>query len=62
MLAPQGLLNENDATVSVVLPDTRAASELATADVIEEIIGDEILSTTDAVNQLVESRTEWGQP
>jgi cytochrome c2 len=63
MLAPEGLLDENDVTVSVVLPATPAAqAQLATADVIEEINGDEIRSTTDAVNQLFESRTEWGQP
>jgi cytochrome c2 len=65
-IAERGLLHENDATISVVLPETRAAAAgLMSADVIEFIGGAANGSSEDRVTsqqvafQFLLDRTEW---
>jgi cytochrome c2 len=58
-VAERGLLDENDATISVVLPQTRAAmAGLMSADVIEYVGDAHIDGTGDAVRYLLD-RAEW---
>lgn len=62
-LAQRGMLNDNDATVSVVLPETAAAvSGLMSTDVLEQINGVKILDRAQAVDILTSEITKWGQP
>jgi hypothetical protein len=58
-IAERGLLEEDDATVNVVLPETRAAlGGLMSADVLEFVGDAKIVSQEDAFQYLV-GRTEW---
>jgi cytochrome c551/c552 len=61
-LAPRGLFDHDDPTVSVVLPESPAAlAGLRTGDVIKEIAGGRIGSRSIAATALVEMPS-WGQP
>lgn len=61
-LAPRGLFDHDDPTVSVVVPESPAAlAGLQTGDVISEIAGGRIGSRSIAVTALVEMPS-WGQP
>jgi hypothetical protein len=61
-LAPRGLFRAEDATVSVVLPESPAAEAgLMAGDVIEEVGGGKTLARQVAVASLVET-TQWGKP
>jgi cytochrome c2 len=58
-IAERGLLDEDDAAVNVVLPETRAAlAGLISADVLEFVGDAKIVSQEDAFRYLV-GRTEW---
>jgi cytochrome c551/c552 len=58
-IAERGLLEEDDAAVNVVLPETRAAlAGLMSADVLEFVGDAKIVSQADAFRYLVD-RTEW---
>ena len=58
-IAERGLLSENDATISVVFPERRAAvAGLMSADVIEFIGDAKIKSGQEAIGYLI-NRTEW---
>jgi cytochrome c551/c552 len=60
--APRGLFRAEDATVSVVLPESPAAEAgLMAGDVIEEVAGGKTLARQVAVTSLVET-TQWGKP
>jgi cytochrome c551/c552 len=61
-LAPRGLFDHDDPTVSVVVPESPAAiAGLRTGDVIEQIAGGPIGSRSIAATALVEMPS-WGQP
>ncbi len=61
-LAPRGLFDHDDPTVSVVVPESPAAlAGLRTGDVIKEIAGGRIGSRSIATTALVEMPS-WGQP
>jgi cytochrome c551/c552 len=61
-LAPRGLFDHDDPTVSVVAPESPAAlAGLRTGDVIEEVAGGRVGSRSIAATALVEMPS-WGQP
>ncbi|HUY34832.1 MAG TPA: hypothetical protein VMV69_18950 [Pirellulales bacterium] len=61
-LAKQGLFDRNDATISVVRPDSFAAdAQLLTGDVIEMINGVKIIDRPRALHYLLEN-VHWGRP
>jgi hypothetical protein len=61
-LAPRGLFDHDDPTVSVVVPESPAAiAGLRSGDVIEEIAGGRARSRSIAATSLVEMPS-WGQP
>ncbi len=58
-LSDEGLINADDATVSVVLPETRAAiAGLTTADVIE-FVGDAKIHDQEAAHRYLLDRSDW---
>ena len=61
-LAPRGLFNHDDPTVSVVVPESPAAlAGLQTGDIIKEVAGGRVGSRSIAATALVEMPS-WGQP